>query len=99
MTTQKKLLNESKLSTLCEQKIHFDVVDQWEFMHSNYNVHKETEKINMYERHGIACIGVDGEIHECLPWNNECWCGMKVAKKSVNDFDYENRFSCYECDQ
>ena len=50
------------------------------------------------EEHEIACIGVDGKLHSCLPWEKVTRCGMKVVRKRLKDQDYIEKFCCYECD-
>jgi len=52
------------------------------------------ENTNTYE---INCIGVDEKLHMCLPWQDITLCGMRVKIKTVKDFDWANRVSCYEC--
>ena len=45
----------------------------------------------------IACIGIDGLIHECEPHLDTAVCGCQVVKKKVGNYDYEHRYSCYPC--
>ncbi len=44
----------------------------------------------------ISCVGVDGNLHECEPHEDICFCGIKVKRKKLLRDDYE-RYSCYEC--
>jgi len=49
------------------------------------------------EDHYRSCIGVDGLMHVCLPWEKVTKCGIRVRRKKIKDIDYHLRFSCYEC--
>jgi len=45
----------------------------------------------------IDCVGVDNKIHVCTSWESKTKCGIKIKKKTVNEVDIKNHFSCYEC--
>ncbi|AFN39240.1 hypothetical protein F485_gp142 [Aeromonas phage CC2] len=46
----------------------------------------------------IRCIGVDNKKHRCLPWEDNCLCGVRVKIKNPNEKqESKYEFSCYEC--
>ena len=46
----------------------------------------------------IDCIGVDGKLHICLPWESKTKCSLSVSSKRVDNKDFnKQRYSCYEC--
>ena len=45
----------------------------------------------------ISCIGIDGKLHICYPWEDKCYCGVPVLRKKLLKNDDIYRSSCYEC--
>ena len=48
------------------------------------------------DKNYISCIGIDGKQHICYPWEDKCYCGVKIIRKKTLRDDWK-RFSCYEC--
>jgi len=57
---------------------------------------KEELEIRDKDKHYIRCIGEDNKQHICYPWEDKCYCGIKVLRKKLLRDDWK-LFSCWEC--
>jgi len=57
---------------------------------------KESWQIRDEDEYYIDCIGEDNKKHICYPWEDKCYCGVKILRKKLLRDDWK-LFSCWEC--